>query len=105
LHRCLQRRGIGRLPGGEGYPICYFHVDIAKVQAAEGGLYFFVAIDRTSKFAFVQLVDKANRVTVSAFPHRRSSGTQFYVAELLLVQGWPHPRLVPACQAASTSIL
>ena len=30
-------------------------------------LYFFVAIDRTSKFAFVQLVETANRVTASAF--------------------------------------
>jgi transposase InsO family protein len=77
LHRCLQRHGIGRLPQIEGdkptkkafkaYPIGYFHIDIAEVQTAEGKLYLFVAIDRTSKFAFVQLVDKANRVTASAF--------------------------------------
>jgi hypothetical protein len=33
----------------------------------EGKLNLFVAIDRTSKFAFVQLVEKANRVTASAF--------------------------------------
>ncbi len=37
------------------------------MQTAEGKLYLFVAIDRTSKFAFVQLVDKANRVTASDF--------------------------------------
>jgi transposase InsO family protein len=77
LHRCLQRHGIGRLPEVEGaasikrkfkaYPIGFFHIDIAEVQTAEGKLYLFVAIDRTSKFAFVQLVDKANRVTASAF--------------------------------------
>ncbi len=77
LHRCLQRHGIGRLPEVEGdkpakkafkaYPIGYFHIDIAEVQTAEGKLYLFVAIDRTSKFAFVQLVDKATRVTASAF--------------------------------------
>jgi transposase InsO family protein len=77
LHRCLQRHGIGRLPQLEGdkpakrtfktYPIGFFHLDIAEVQTAEGKLYLFVAIDRTSKFAFVQLVDKANRVTASAF--------------------------------------
>lgn len=30
-------------------------------------LNLFVAIDRTSKFAFVQLVESANRVTASAF--------------------------------------
>jgi transposase InsO family protein len=49
------------------YPIGYFHIDIAEVQTAEGKLHLYVAIDRTSKFAFVQLVDKANRRTASAF--------------------------------------
>jgi transposase InsO family protein len=77
LHRCLQRHGIGRLPDVEGdkpakkkfksYPIGFFHIDIAEVQTAEGKLYLYVAIDRTSKFAFVQLVTSANRVTASAF--------------------------------------
>jgi transposase InsO family protein len=77
LHRCLQRHGIGRLPDVEGdkpaknkfksYPIGFFHIDIAEVQTAEGKLYLFVAIDRTSKFAFAQLVEKANRVKAAAF--------------------------------------
>jgi transposase InsO family protein len=77
LHRCLQRHGISRLPVVAGhqpvkkkfksYPIGYFHIDIAEVQTAEGKLYLYVAIDRTSKFAFVQLAKKANRVTASAF--------------------------------------
>lgn len=65
LHRCLQRHGLSRLPevaGGESdrrkfkaYPIGYFHIDIAEVRTQEGRLYLFVAIDRTSKFAFVEL--------------------------------------------------
>ena len=77
LHRCLQRHGISRLSDVQGdqpakkkfksYPIGFFHIDIAEVRTAEGKLYLFVAIDRTSKFAFVQLVDSANRVTASAF--------------------------------------
>ena len=77
LHRCLQRHGIGRLPDIEGdkpatkkfktYPIGFFHIDIAEVQTVQGKLYLFVAIDRTSKFAFVQLVERANRLTASAF--------------------------------------
>jgi transposase InsO family protein len=77
LHRCLQRNGISRLPDVEGekapkrkfkaYPIGFFHIDIAEVQTAEGKLYLFVAIDRTSKFAFTQLVEQATRVTASAF--------------------------------------
>ena len=77
LHRCLQRHGISRLPDVAGdkpakkkfktYPIGYFHIDIAEVQTAEGKLYLYVAIDRTSKFAFVQLVTKTGRTSVSAF--------------------------------------
>ena len=77
LHRCLQRHGISRLPDVDGnkpakkkfkrYPIGYFHIDIAEVRTADGKLHMFVAIDRTSKFAFVQLMEKANRVTASAF--------------------------------------
>ena len=77
LHRCLQRHGISRLPDIEGgkpkrqrfkrYAIGYFHIDIAEVQTAEGKLYLFVGIDRTSKFAVTQLVDKADRRTAWEF--------------------------------------
>jgi hypothetical protein len=77
LHRCLQRHGISRLPDMEGdkpkrstfkrYPIGFFHIDIAEVQTAEGKLYFFVGIDRTSKCAVNQLVDKADRKTAWEF--------------------------------------
>jgi len=77
LHRCLQRHGIGRLPEVQGdkpmkkafkvYPIGYFHIDIAEVQTAEGKLYLFVAIDRTSKFAFTELHAKATTRTAADF--------------------------------------
>jgi len=77
LHRCLHRHGISRLPEVEGnkpakkkfktYPIGYFHIDIAEVRTAEGKLYLYVAIDRTSKFAFVQLLRKTGRTSASAF--------------------------------------
>ncbi|UWQ74045.1 IS481 family transposase [Leisingera sp. M658] len=88
LHRCLQRHGISRLPDMDGdkpkrqkfkrYPIGYFHIDIAELRTAEGKLFLFVAIDRTSKFSVAQLVDKANRKTaweflehlLEAVPHR-----------------------------------
>ncbi len=49
------------------YPIGYFHIDIAEVRTAEGTLYLFVAIDRTSKFAFVRLEESATVETASAF--------------------------------------
>ena len=77
LHRCLQRHGISRLPDVEGdkpkrqrfkrYPIGFFHIDIAEVQTAEGKLYLFVAIDRTGKFAFTRLVEKAGKMAAAQF--------------------------------------
>ena len=85
LHRCLQRHGVSRLPDTEGdkpqrsrfkrYPIGYFHIDvepegspgIAEVRTEEGKLHLFVAIDRTSKFAFVELHEKATRRVASNF--------------------------------------
>ena len=77
LHRCLQRHGISRLPQIEGdktatqsfkrYPIGFFHLDIAEVRTEEGKLYLFVAVDRTSKFAFAQLHKAANVRTAAGF--------------------------------------
>jgi len=77
LHRCYQRHGISRLPEIEGekqpkkkfktYPIGFFHIDLAEVRTEEGKLHLFVAIDRTSKFAFAKLVDRANAATAGAF--------------------------------------
>jgi RNA-directed DNA polymerase len=77
LHRCLYRHGISRLPEVEGdkpakktfkrYPIGYFHIDIAEVQTAEGKLYLFVAIDRTSKFAYVELHQRATKLIAAQF--------------------------------------
>jgi transposase InsO family protein len=88
LHRCLQRHGIGRLPEIDGekptkktfrsYPIGFFHIDIAEVRTEQGKLHLFVAIDRTSKFAFVELHEKATtrvsgdflRHLIAAVPYR-----------------------------------
>jgi hypothetical protein len=49
------------------YPIGFFHIDLAEVRTAEGKLYLFVAIDRTSKFAVVELVEKADMRAAAAF--------------------------------------
>lgn len=79
LHRCLQRQGISRLPELDGdkpkrsrfkaYPLGYFHIDLAVVHTAEGRFYLLVAIDRTTKFAFVELHHKATRRAAGDFLH------------------------------------
>lgn len=77
LHRCLQRHGISRLPEISGdktekrafkaNPLGYFHVDIAEVRTEQGKLYLLVAVDRTTKFAFVELHEKATRQVAGDF--------------------------------------
>ena len=79
LHRCLQRHGISPPARGRGRQAGQEEVQeptrsatstsiIAEVQTAEGKLYLYVAIDRTSKFAFVQFVREDRRG-----PRRRPS--------------------------------
>src|SRR5476651_392545 len=97
LHRCLQRRGISRLPDVEGdkpakkkfksYPIGYFHIDIAEVQTAEGKLHLYVAIDRTSKFTVVQLVNKTGRTSASAFLERVIAAVPYKIHTVLTDNG------------------
>ena len=97
LHRCLQRHGISRLPETDGdkptrkrfkpYPIGYFHIDIAEVQTAEGKLYLFVGIDRTSKFAVTQLVDKADRRTAWEFLEHLLKAVPYRIHTILTDNG------------------
>lgn len=77
LHRCFQRHGISRLPEVEGektrkrafrrYPLGYFHIDIAEVRTQEGKAHLFVAVDRTSKYAFARLKPRATAQAATEF--------------------------------------
>jgi len=97
LHRCLQRHGISRLPDTEGdkpqrskfkrYPIGYFHIDIAEVRTEQGKLHLFVAIDRTSKFAFAELHEKATRRVASNFLRALTAAVPYKVHTVLTDNG------------------
>jgi transposase InsO family protein len=97
LHRCLQRHGISRLPQVEGevtaklkfktYPIGYFHIDLAEVRTEQGKLYMLVAIDRTSKFAFVELHEKVSRSTAADFLRRLVAAVPYKVHTVLTDNG------------------
>lgn len=43
----------------KSHPIGYFHIDVAEVRTEQGKLHMFVAIDRTSKFPFVETATTA----------------------------------------------
>ncbi|MEB3701821.1 IS481 family transposase [Candidatus Bealeia paramacronuclearis] len=73
----MQRHDISRLPEVDKdkpkkkkfkkYPIGYFHIDIAEVSTEEGKLQLFVAIDRTCKFAYLELHAKKTKMIAAEF--------------------------------------
>jgi len=97
LHRLFQRHGISRLPDTENaggkrkkfkaYPIGYFHIDIAEVRTGEGKLHMFVAIDRTSKFAFVELHERATQRVAKEFLERLIATVPYRIHTVLTDNG------------------
>ena len=87
LHRCLERHGISRLPENPDKgskrgkfavaAIGYVHIDISELRLAGGKLNMFLAIDRVSKFTYVEFRDDAGKMNgaeflrgvVQAFPY------------------------------------
>lgn len=66
LYRCLKRNNLNILPKEEGrntvkkefkeYQLGYFHIDITEILLDKNNKYYlFVAIDRTSKYAYLEL--------------------------------------------------
>jgi transposase InsO family protein len=97
LHRCFQRHSISRLPNVDGdkpqrsrfkrYPIGFFHIDIAEVRTEQGKLYLLVAIDRTSKYAFVQLHEKATRRIAGDFLRALAAAVPYKIGIVLTDNG------------------
>lgn len=75
LHRCLLRHGISRLPRAEGAAakrgrfadtaLGYVHIDACELRSADGKVHLFLAIDRVTKFTYVELHERADM----AFPY------------------------------------
>ena len=69
------------------YPIGYFHIDIAEVRTEQGKLHMFVAIDRTSKFAFVELHEKATTAVSAGFLLRLIAAVPYKIHTVLTDNG------------------
>jgi transposase InsO family protein len=97
LHRLFQRHGISQLPKTteevmpkkkfQTYPIGYFHIDITEVHTEEGKLHLYVAIDRTSKFAYAELHEKATRATACAFLRHVIAAVPYAIHTILTDNG------------------
>ncbi len=111
LHRCLQRHDISRLPDVEGtaapkrkfktYPLGYFHIDIAEVQTEQGRLYLLVAIDRVTKFAFVELHEKATRRVAGNFLRALIKAVPYTIHTVLTDNGTHFTSPGNVCSAAA----
>ena len=99
LHRCLERHGISRLPEVEGdkparkrfaaSPIGSFHIDLAEVSTEEGKLRLFVAIHRTSQFAFARLVESAGQMEAAQFLRDLIEAVPYRIHTVLTDNGIP----------------
>ena len=99
LDRCLERHGISRLPEVSGdkpkkqrfatYAVGYVHIDITGVSTAEGKLRLFVAIDRTSKFVFVRLVESAGKMEAAQFLRDFIEAVPYRIHTVLTDNGVP----------------
>jgi transposase InsO family protein len=88
LHRCLQRHGLSRLPKDEGpsgnakkafkdYPPGFMHIDISQVLLPANKptdaikrvnkYYLFVAIDRATKYVYVEVYDDMTQAKAAQF--------------------------------------
>ncbi len=87
LHRCLERHGISRLPKTDEASkrgrfsetqMGYVHIDSCELRAADGKVHMFLAIDRVSKFTYVEFHPRLStmigaaflRSVVKAFPYK-----------------------------------
>ena len=73
LHQCLERHGISRLPPSPNQAfkrgsfadttIGYDRIDTSDLLLAQGKLAMFLAIDRVSKFTYVEFRDSSEKIT------------------------------------------
>jgi transposase InsO family protein len=86
----------------KAYPIGYFHLDIAEVRTEQGKPHLFVAIDRTSKFAFAQLHGKATRRVAANFLHALVGAVPYRVHTVLTDNGVQFTDTLPADEDPET---
>lgn len=93
LHRLYQRHGISRLPDipnstmVNNYPgdarIGSFFVNAADIRTGDGRATMFFAFDRTSKFAFAKLYERADPSNGPAFLNTLVAGIPYSIETIL----------------------
>lgn len=99
LHRCLQRKGISRLrdllpadektphKGFKEYKPGYLHIDTAQVNLGKVKHYLFVAIDRATRYVYLELHDDKTMATANAFLKAALAQYPFKIEKILTDNG------------------
>ncbi|MGZ8240647.1 MAG: hypothetical protein ACXWTK_03935 [Methylobacter sp.] len=99
LHRCLQRFGVSRLadllpPEEKGqtksfkdYAPGYLHIESAQINLGKDKVCLFVAIDRATRFVYVELHDDKRMETAAEFLRQALAQYPFKVEKILTGNG------------------
>jgi transposase-like protein len=99
LHRCLKHFGLSRLPKDpvnssaagkkpfKSYPIGYLHVDITELRTDEGKQYLFVAIDRITKYVYIELYQRMTQDNAVLFLRNLAKDCVFKITHILTDNG------------------
>ena len=110
LHRCLVRHGLSVLPKNlddkpvrkkfTTYPLGYFHMDICDVRTGEGKVYLYVAVDRISKFVYVEVVHSPTIKAAVAFLENVVKSVPYTIHRILTDNGpqFTYKLLLPRCR-------
>jgi transposase-like protein len=99
LHRCLVRHGLSRWPNDEERAAKRkrfaetksgdVHVEAGELRSAEGKVPLFLALDRVSKFACVELHPAATMMTGAAFLRSVVAAFPYAIHTVLTANGLP----------------
>lgn len=99
LHRCLQRHGISRLadllPEEEKattkafktYEPGFLHIDTAQINLGKDKFYLFVAIDRATRYVYLELHDNKRMETATRFLENTVAQYPFKIEKILTDNG------------------
>lgn len=99
LHRCLQRHGISRLtdllPEEENatrkafktYEPGFLHIDTAQINLGKDKFYLFVAIDRATRYVYLELHDNKRMETATRFLENTVAQYPFKIEKILTDNG------------------
>ena len=96
LHRCLQHHGLSRLPKDENerpkkrfkdYAIGYIHIDITELLTDTGKQYLFVAIDRATKYLYIELYEHMTMEHAVQFLRNLTKDCVFKITHILTDNG------------------